>query len=149
MISLFARRLVFAGTRTSYAKVARATQIPYRRLLAMRGGGIKATASQAKKLANFYQREAYAYARATGVPVGSARRIAGYAPEHMQIKLLEVNKYVDDLSLYHVSSEIDDYPDLTTQQVIDLRFDMVKQNIIKAMRKSRRTIDDIIGHGLS
>lgn len=148
-MSLFTRQLSFVGNRLSFSTISSATKIPYRQTLAMRRGVIKPTTAQSRAMSNLYRKEAYASAREAGVPVKSARTLSAYSPEHLKIKLAEVDLYINDLTTGHIVSKVDDFPGQTVQEVIDNLFGGIKDNIKKAIRESRRDIESIMEFGIT
>jgi len=148
-MSLFSRRLNYVGTKLSYKKISTELRTPYRTVLAMRRGDIKPSPAQSSNMSKIYRREAYNASRASGVPVISSRKLSQYSPEHLKIKLAEVDLYVNDLASFHIGQKFALDPDTPIQELIDKHFIGIRDNILKSLRRSRRSIEDIEEHGLS
>jgi len=142
MILKYARQLAYVAEQRSYAYVARATGIPYRKVLAMRAGTMKLSSEFARSMRNMFQRESYGRLKEAGFSVSESRRWSWYNPEQVVIKSMSLKAKIGELATGAVAAKLRKLGLPTTIKSVDDLFDDMYRAVKEGIQRSELQTED-------
>lgn len=146
-MSISKRRLSYVLQNTTQTLVSKITGIPQSTISRVKNGQIPLPSKYTSTLRSFYQRTAYADLRAFGASSIQARRFAWYIPETVTDILDTLEETKNMLTTHWVALRTVEEGRVFTPEELILEKESAEQSILEAMRKSKKSIEDIYSSG--
>lgn len=147
MTTASVRRIQFLLQDNSASAVARETGLSRYMVGRVASGARDVPAELRTQVRNFYQRDAYARARAAGFNATQARRFSWYAPETVATKIAEfrvtVLKYTEGVVGARLENLEEEGYDIT-QTLIDQVTAEAYQDVVEGLQDSDAPIEDVV-----
>jgi hypothetical protein len=142
MISSALRQLTYMLERKSLNWVSRTTGITSRSLKQLQTTGTLQQPAYKRALTNAYHRESYARLRDVGFTVDQAKVYSRKIPEIASAWESNMLMKIADLTTGHVANRLQRYEGRITQSVIDKYFDIIYNEVLEGIKKSRVDPED-------